>query len=89
MQTVVRLHGEVEQMLLDMVEKGYYQNKTEAIRAGILEIAHKWGFGKQIEDDLVIARMKEMEAEVKVGKRKMVPLDNVLKKAGIKRESLD
>ena len=84
MQTIVRLEGMVEKMLEKLVEEKYYSNKSEAIRAGILELAHRWDISLENESELVVNRVMKMEAEIKSGKKKIVPFEQVAKEAGVK-----
>ncbi len=38
MDFTVRLRGESARLMQEMIDKGYFESKTEAIRAGILKI---------------------------------------------------
>ncbi len=40
------------------------------------------------ELELAIRKMEKISKEIESGKRKLIPLDEVLKKAGIKRSEL-
>ncbi len=90
MQSVVRFNGVVEQALNRMIKEGYYKTKAEALRAGILELADRYGMlpnQKQV-DAMVSAKMDRIDAQIRAGKRKLVPLDVSLKRAGISRDEL-
>ena len=39
----VRVRGATAKILEELVEKGYYSTKTEALRAGILHLAEEYG----------------------------------------------
>ncbi len=39
----VRVRGATAKMLEELVEKGYYSTKAEALRAGILHLAEEYG----------------------------------------------
>ena len=39
----VRVRGATARMLEELVEKGYYSTKAEALRAGILHLAEEYG----------------------------------------------
>ncbi len=83
MQTLVRLDGAVEQVLERLVGMGYFKTRSEAIRAGILELGKEYGAVKrpqEIEDELVIAKVMQMDAEIKSGKKKLLTLEDVRKK---------
>lgn len=84
METVVRMNGVVALIAEQLVEKGYFRTKSEAFRAGILELGHKYGLAqdpKELEAELVIRKMDKIDREIDEGKRKLVPLDEVLKKS--------
>ncbi len=83
-ETVVRLDGAIEQILQMLLHRGYYKTKAEAIRAGILELGKEYALVGSPEADLVIKRIEEMKAEVKEGKKKIIPFDEVAKKIGAK-----
>lgn len=83
METVVRTDGVVALMLDKLVEKGYFRTKTEAFRAGILELSHKYGLAqdpKELEADLVIRKIEKIDREIDEGKRKLVSWDEVKRK---------
>jgi len=84
METVVRLDGAVEHVLMNLVKKGYYKTKAEAIRAGILELGREYSIIGGREARLVSRRIKEMEEEVKQGKKKLYKLEEVAREAGVK-----
>ncbi len=87
-ETVVRFSGAPEIVLEKLVSLGYYQTKTEALRAGVMHLGKEYNVStgaKEIEDELAIRKMLKVNAEVDSGKRKLVPLDAVLEKYGAKR----
>jgi len=43
MAITVRVRGATAKMLEELVEKGYYSTKDEALRAGILHLAEEYG----------------------------------------------
>jgi len=89
MKTLVRLERMQEKIIEKLLEQGYYKTKSEAIRAGILELGKEHSTIKQIENELVIKKMKKISKEIEEGKIKTYPLDVVLKKAGLSREDLN
>ena len=84
MQTVVRLEGVVEKILERLVDAGYYKTKSEAIRAGILELGKEYSLVGN-EAEFVIKRIRGMEREVATGKKKLVPLSEVMREASSKK----
>ena len=90
MQSVVRFDGVVDRLLAQMIKEGYYKTKTEALRAGVLELADRYGLlpNQRHADELASRKMDQIDAEIKAGKRKLVSLDDSLKKAGISRDEL-
>ena len=87
METLVRLDGAVEVTLEKLVELGYFKTRSEAIRAGILELGKEYSLfkeAKELEAELVIRKVERISKEIDEGKRKVYPLDEVLKEAKIK-----
>ena len=84
MQAITRFDGAAEVILNKLVDKKYYRTKSEAIRAGVLELGLRWNLSPEGEDELVIRKMKQVSAEVKAGKKKTYTLEEVVKKAGVK-----
>ena len=84
MQAITRFDGVAELILNKLVDKKYYGTKSEAIRAGVLELGLKWNLSLEDENELVIRKMRQMSAEVKAGKKKTYTLEEVAKEAGVK-----
>ena len=84
MQAITRFDGAAETILNRLVDKKYYRTKSEAIRAGVLELGLKWSLSPEDENELVIRKMRQMSAEVKAGKKKTYTLEEVAKEAGVK-----
>ncbi len=87
-ETVARFEGVVELVLNKLVSMGYFRTRTEALRAGILELGKEYsllGSQKEMEDELAVRKMQKISDEIDAGKRKLAPLATVLKKAGIKK----
>jgi Arc/MetJ-type ribon-helix-helix transcriptional regulator len=84
MQAITRFDGATETILNKLVDKKYYRTKSEAIRAGVLELGLKWNLSPEDENELVIRKMRQMSAEVKAGKKKTYTLEEVAKEAGVK-----
>jgi len=82
-ETVVRLEGAVETVLEKLVKEGYYKTKAEAIRAGILELGREYALIGGRERKLVAQKIRGMRAEVRSGKKKLVSIEDVAKRAGV------
>ena len=86
-EILVRLEGAQELLVEKMTEGGLYKNKSEVIRAGILElgIRHKvYKNFKELEDELAYRKARKMTDEVDAGKRKLLSEEQVKKKYGFK-----
>ncbi len=80
MEMVVRMEGVVENVLNTLVKKGYYKTKSEALRAGILELGKEYALIGS-ENELAARKIGRMEAEAAAGRKKFTPLEEVLKEA--------
>ena len=86
METVVKMDGIPELVLDRLVALGYFRTKTEAIRAGVVGLGREYGLlatPQAIEDELVVRKMKRIDEEITAGKRKLIPLEDVLKENGM------
>lgn len=87
MDTLVRLEGAVEVTLQKLVELGYFKTRSEAVRAGILELGKEYNLfkdAKDLEAELVIRKVERINKEIDERRRKVYALDDVLKEANIK-----
>lgn len=87
METLVKMSGVPEDILNLLVAKGYFKTKTEAFRAGILELGKEFNLlkdSKELELELVALKMVKEEAEMKTSGKKYQSLDEVKKKYGFK-----
>ncbi len=91
MEMVVRMSGAVEIVLEKLVERGYFKTKSEALRAGVLELGREYHLfdDKEVEDALAIRKIQQMEKLEKEGKVKFTPLDEVIKQAGLTGKDLE
>ncbi|MEW6328747.1 MAG: hypothetical protein AB1468_01385 [Candidatus Micrarchaeota archaeon] len=71
METIVRLDGIVEDVLNELVQTGYFKTKTEALRAGILELGKEYHIIDDLREDL--KRAEEIDQGIKSGKIKLAP----------------
>ena len=60
METVAKFSGISEYVLEKLVDMGYFQTRTEALRAGILELGKEYKLlddPKALEDELVVGKI--------------------------------
>ena len=82
-ETLVRLEGSQEVILDRLSKSGLYKNKSEIIRAGILELGEKYKVFKDLkdlEDELALKKMQKISKDVKSKKCKVFSEANVKKK---------
>ncbi|MBI5225540.1 hypothetical protein HY989_06740 [Candidatus Micrarchaeota archaeon] len=85
------MDGAVANILDRLVADGYFKTKTEALRAGILQLGREYRLVKSKQDeidDLVVKKMLKIQAEIDAGRMKTVSFDEVLKKSGLSRRDL-
>ena len=90
LEAVVRLDGAVGLILNKLVDLGYFKTRSEAIRAGVLGLGKEFSVlhdARDLEAELVIAKTEAIDKQVREGKRKAYPLDDVLKEAGLSRKA--
>ncbi len=87
MQILVRLDGAVAQILNRLLELGYYKTKSEALRAGLLELG-KEHLSPEREAELVVRKMRQMRREERRAGTKLIPLEDVLKEYGLTKRDL-
>ncbi|MEK6957975.1 MAG: hypothetical protein AABW99_03285 [archaeon] len=86
-ETLVRMEGAQELIVDKLTKNGFYKTRSEAIRAGILELGRKhkvFGSAKEIEEELALRKMKKISEEIKQGKRKELTEAQVKEKYGFK-----
>ncbi len=79
------LDGVQELILERLTQAGFFKTKSEAIRAGVLELGKEYKLFKnfqEVQDELAVRRMVKLDAEVKSGKRKVLTEGEVRKKYG-------
>ena len=73
----LRLSGVTEQIIEDMIRKGYAATKTEAIRMAILDYSHHHLAGKE-SNEMTNEDIADLDAAVKEYKtRKTVALEEI------------
>ncbi|MBI5554209.1 MAG: hypothetical protein HY917_05740 [Candidatus Diapherotrites archaeon] len=85
--TLVRLEGAQDIIVEKLTKTGLFKNKSEIIRAGILELGknHKvFKSFKELEDELAFRKAKKIVDEVNAGKRKVFSKEEVYKKYNFK-----
>ena len=89
MEMLLKLEGVPEELVLLMISEGYFKTKTELVRAGILGLGKEYNLLKspeELEALLVAAKIKQMDEEVKEGKARLVPLEEVERTHKAKRD---
>ena len=84
---LIRIQPAQEIILEKLTKLGIFKTRSEAIRAGIMGLGKEYGVFKnaqEIEDELVISKMKKLSEETKQGKRKLFTLEEVQKKYNLK-----
>ena len=77
--TLVRTGNLIEEIVDFMVRKGLFRTKSEAFRQGILELASKYKVLDKFEEELVARKLKQIDKEIKEGKRKVYTLEELEK----------
>jgi len=92
LEAVVRLDGAVADVLERLVDLGYFRTRSEAIRVGVLELGKEFNVlrnPQELEDMMAARKMKQVDAEIKSGKRKVLSEDEALgkyrKELGLKK----
>ncbi|MDP2666493.1 MAG: hypothetical protein Q8P05_03265 [Candidatus Diapherotrites archaeon] len=87
METLVKMSGVPEDILTLLIAKGYFKTKTEALRAGVLELGKEYHLlddPKELELELVAFKMKLEDEEMKNKGMQFETEENVKKKYGFK-----
>ena len=85
--TLVRLEGAQEVIVDRLTKIGVYKNRSEVIRAGVLELGEKYKVFKNlrdIEDELAVKKMQKISKKINEGKIKVLSEQDVKKKYGFK-----
>lgn len=85
METLIKMSGVPEDVLNLLIARGYFKTKTEAIRAGVLELGKEYHIlrsPEELEAELAALKMKKISKEVKQGKRKVLSEEQVKKSYG-------
>lgn len=82
---LVHLSGSVEATLNRLVEIGFFKTKSEAVRAGILELGREYSVIKSREellDELAAKKIQSIEEKIAKKKRRVLSENDVRKKYG-------
>ena len=72
----VNLRGRANEIIESMVQQGYANTKSEAIRLAIMSFGEK----KRTEEELVRKKMDYMDRQVKEGKNRLLTAEEALGK---------
>ncbi len=81
METVAKFSGISEYVLEKLVTMGYFQTRTEALRAGILELGKEYKLldnPRALEDEMVLGKI--MREKERYKNATLTPLDEMRKK---------
>ena len=84
MNTNIQLNGLNEKIIDGAIHFGLVKTKTEAIRAGLMELNHKYDILEQLEDEEDVRESKKILSEIKSGKQKTYSLEEFKKLTGAK-----
>ncbi|MFH0986803.1 MAG: hypothetical protein V1911_02005 [Candidatus Micrarchaeota archaeon] len=86
-EMMVRFEGAPEFIVNKLTELGVFKTKSEAIRAGILELGkeyHLLEYMNDLEDNMAAEKMKKISCEIKSGRRKVFSEKQMIEKHGLK-----
>ena len=78
---LVRLRGAPELVLEKLIEKGFFESKSDAIRMGLVLLGKELGLLN--EEELVGRKLEKLERERKRGKLKTVKWESIKKAEGL------
>lgn len=87
MENLIKMSGVPEDILNLLIAKGYFKTKTEAIRAGILELGKEYCILKspeELELELVALKIAKQEAGIKAKKQRFITEKEVKQKYGFR-----
>ncbi len=83
MEAVVRLDGMVEGVLGELVDRGYFRTRSEALRAGVLKLGMEFDLIahlQEVEEKMVAAKLSQEEGEMRRAKKKYLSESEALSK---------
>ncbi len=77
---LVNLGKKHEEIMESLVKQGFYQNKSEILRAGVLQIGKEFlpYSISQITDKKILKKLQKIDEEI--GKGKLIPISEIRKK---------
>ncbi len=79
----VEFKGYLEEIVDEAIRRGIVKTRTEALRAGLLELADKYGLGEADDETEVLEEVRRLEEEMKKGRMKTYSKRQFEKKAGL------
>ncbi|RLG20358.1 hypothetical protein DRN67_00190 [Candidatus Micrarchaeota archaeon] len=83
MHMTVEFKGYLEEIVDEAIRRGIVKTRTEALRAGLLELADKYGLGEADDETEVLEEVRRLEEEMKKGRMKTYSKRQFEKKAGL------
>ena len=86
-ETLVRFEDAQEHIIEKLTALGIFKTRSEAIRAGILELGRFYGVFKnvkELEDELAVRKMSKISKELKTGRRRLLTEKEVKRKYALK-----
>lgn len=86
-EVLVRFGGLQELVIAKLQELGIFKTRSEAIRAGILQLGKEYNLFRNmsdIEDELAARKMEKISVEIKHGRRKIFTELQIKKKYNLK-----
>ena len=81
MNIQVKFTGTMEQIIDAAIDEGLAKTKTEALRLGLIELNNKYALlSRGAEDELALRKMRQIDEELKKGKRKLLSEKEALSK---------
>jgi hypothetical protein len=77
MKTTIELTGFPDLVLQRAVDLGIARSKTEALRISVLSMNEQYGLVQSAQDEMAVARMQEMEEDMKKPGKKYLKLEDI------------
>ena len=79
----VEFKGYLEAVVDEAIRRGIVKTRTEALRAGLLELADKYGLGEADDEAEVLEEGRRLEEEISKGRMKTYSKKEFEKRAGL------
>jgi len=84
MHMTVKFEGYLETIVDRALKRGIVRTRTEALRAGLLELANKYGLGEEDEGEAeVLEEVRNLEDAIAKGKMKTYSKKEFERRAGL------